>query len=211
MKPTHNQFIGIYENAIPLEYCNEVIDIFNSNPNFHKNRQQSDGVSSIKKKDNFMYLGEASTYHEQIFSNLFFDHILSTYSLEYGSVEMMAGELGLNDYKIQKTLPGEGYHVWHFEQGSNIQTVCRVAAYTLYLNDVEEGGETEFLYQHKRIPPKAGTIVLFPAAYTHTHRGNPPLSGEKYIMTGWLVYKEIFEGYHIWNPSSSEPPKKLNL
>jgi hypothetical protein len=59
-------------------------------------------------------------------------------------------------------------------------------AFILYLNDVEDGGETEFLYYHKRIKPKQGTLILFPAGYTHTHRGNPPLKGSKYILTGWV-------------------------
>ena len=59
----------------------------------------------------------------------------------------------------------------------------------MYLNDCNEGGETEFLFQHKRIKPKAGTIVISPAAWTHTHRGNPPLSGEKYMINGWLEFK----------------------
>jgi hypothetical protein len=62
----------------------------------------------------------------------------------------------------------------------------RVAVYTVYLNDIEEGGETEFLYQLKRLKPKKGTICIFPAGYTHVHRGNTPFLGEKYIVTGWL-------------------------
>jgi len=58
----------------------------------------------------------------------------------------------------------------------------------LYLNDVEEGGETEFLYVKRRVSAKKGRFVLWPAGFTHTHRGNPPLSGEKYIMTGWVEF-----------------------
>ena len=58
----------------------------------------------------------------------------------------------------------------------------------LFLNDVDEGGELEFLYQSKRIKPKAGTMVISPAFFTHTHRGNPPLSGEKYILNGWCEF-----------------------
>ena len=56
----------------------------------------------------------------------------------------------------------------------------------MYLNDVDDGGETEFLYQKKRIRPKQGRVLIFPAGFTHTHRGNPPLSGDKYILTSWL-------------------------
>jgi hypothetical protein len=61
----------------------------------------------------------------------------------------------------------------------------RYLAYTVYLNTVEEGGETEFLYQKQRLKPEAGTLAIWPAAWTHVHRGNPPLSGSKYIITTW--------------------------
>jgi hypothetical protein len=56
----------------------------------------------------------------------------------------------------------------------------------VYLNDVLDGGETEFLYQSRRVKPREGRVVIFPVQWTHTHRGNPPLSGEKYIATSWL-------------------------
>lgn len=49
-------------------------------------------------------------------------------------------------------------------------------------------GETEFLYYPRRIKPKQGTLIVFPGAFTHAHRGNPPLSGDKYIITGWIEF-----------------------
>jgi hypothetical protein len=92
--------------------------------------------------------------------------------------------------KMQRTGPGGGYHVWHAEQGPGTNA-SRVVAYMLYLNTLspEEGAETEFLYQKKRLNPVENTMVLWPAAYTHAHRGNPVL-GEthKYIVTGWFYY-----------------------
>ena len=54
----------------------------------------------------------------------------------------------------------------------------------LYLNDNFEGGETEFLYQNRREIPRQGDVLIFPQV-THTHRGNPPIGGEKYIVTSW--------------------------
>ena len=56
----------------------------------------------------------------------------------------------------------------------------------MYLNTVEEGGETEFLYLAKRFKPVRGRVLIWPAGFTHVHRGNPPLTGEKYIATSWL-------------------------
>jgi hypothetical protein len=56
----------------------------------------------------------------------------------------------------------------------------------VYFNDVEEGGETEWLYQQLKIQPKAGRVVIWPGSFTHMHRGNPPMEN-KYIATGWLA------------------------
>jgi hypothetical protein len=86
----------------------------------------------------------------------------------------------------------------------------RLLAWSLYLNDVDEGGETEFLYQSMRIKPKMGTFVLWPAFFTHTHRGNPPLSGLKYIATGWVEFchTQEIQGESEF-PNLSEPSNEL--
>jgi hypothetical protein len=57
-----------------------------------------------------------------------------------------------------------------------------------YLNDVDEAGETEFLYQEIKFKPKKGLTLIWPADWTHTHRGIPSLSEEKYIITGWFNF-----------------------
>jgi hypothetical protein len=88
--------------------------------------------------------------------------------------------------KMQKTNPGEGYHVWHFEQGNN-ENSARCLVYSIYLNDIFEAGETEFLYQKLRIPPKQNSVTIWPASFTHTHRGNVVHGNTpKYIITGWF-------------------------
>ena len=86
--------------------------------------------------------------------------------------------------KAQLTRKGEGYHAWHFESASFAESK-RVLAWSIYLNDDYEGGELEFLYFGKRIKLGEGDIVIFPAAFTHTHRGNMVLGGEKLLLTGW--------------------------
>ena len=84
---------------------------------------------------------------------------------------------------LQKTEPTQGYHMFHGENINwNVQN--RTLPWMVYLNDVEEGGETEFLYQKIKVKPTKGTVVIWPGGYTHLHRGNPPMS-DKYIATGW--------------------------
>ena len=57
-----------------------------------------------------------------------------------------------------------------------------------YLNDVTDGGETEFMYQKLKIKPKKGLTLIWPADWTHTHRGIPSMTQVKYIATGWYCY-----------------------
>ena len=98
------------------------------------------------------------------------------------------------DCKIQKTQPGEGYHVWHCEN-AEMKARNRILAFSVYLNDVAEGGETEFLYQGVREKPSTGDVLIFPCQYTHVHRGNPPIGGVKYLATtwGWIQSNENYE------------------
>ena len=107
------------------------------------------------------------------------------YAKEYAIISTLVRHFISPTVRIQKTPPGGGYHIWHSDNG-DMYTSRRIIVVNLYLNTVEEGGETEFLYQHKRVPPVQGTMVLFPASWTHVHRGNPPLAGNKYIATSWI-------------------------
>jgi len=89
--------------------------------------------------------------------------------------------------RLQKYKPGQGYHVWHCD-AARTATSNRIVVVALYLNTVEEGGETEFLYQKCRFKPQKNTLLIWPSQFTHVHRGNPPLSNDKYIITGWIEY-----------------------
>jgi hypothetical protein len=61
--------------------------------------------------------------------------------------------------------------------------------WTIYLNDNFDEGETEFLYQQKRVRPKVGSVLIAPTAFTHTHRGNMPKGNDKYIATSWILFR----------------------
>ena len=109
---------------------------------------------------------------------------LDLYTAKYSVLK--TGILQTLHISVQRVLPGEGYHKWHFEHSGELKNNRRMLATLLYLNDDFEGGELEFIYLHKRIKPKKGLVIMFPSGFTHTHRGNPPLTGEKYVAASWL-------------------------
>ncbi len=91
-----------------------------------------------------------------------------------------------------------GYPYWHSEvypQAGHNEALHRVLLFMFYLNDVEEGGETEFYYQQRKISPKQGTMVIAPGYFTHTHRGNKPISNDKYILTSWILFNRAEQIY----------------
>ncbi|HEX6834230.1 MAG TPA: 2OG-Fe(II) oxygenase [Rudaea sp.] len=96
---------------------------------------------------------------------------------------------------IQRYLADEGgYPRWHCELYPSVNdTACenlhRTLLWTIYLNDAFADGETEFLHQRRKITPKTGTLLIAPAAFTHTHRGNKPKGGDKYIATSWVLFQ----------------------
>ncbi len=105
----------------------------------------------------------------------------------------------LGPIQAQKYETGKGgYPYWHSEvypQLGHNEALHRVLLFMFYLNDVPEGGETEFYYQNKKIAPKQGTMVIAPGYFTHTHRGNIPKSNDKYILTSWVLFNRAEQIY----------------
>ncbi|WP_224364981.1 2OG-Fe(II) oxygenase [Hyalangium versicolor] len=106
---------------------------------------------------------------------------------------------------VQKYLKGSsGYPHWHSEiypKDANCEQLHRVLAFQFYLNDVTEGGETEFYYQQRKVESKQGRMLIFPAGFTHTHRGNQPVSGDKYIITSWVLFHRAESIYRAAPPA----------
>ncbi|MEL0207665.1 MAG: 2OG-Fe(II) oxygenase [Gammaproteobacteria bacterium] len=193
MKPKKEikDFIGVFDNYITPAACEKMITYFKNQNAMGKafNRQSSEGVPLGKKKDLSLGLN-ANNVHAWVgqFTDFFVnvERALVEYDQETGFCEACDTTLHYTSFRVQRTLPGEGYHVWHTEHTALDDQIARLLVFSVYLNNVEEGGETEFLHQKQRVQPKTGRIVIWPAGFPYLHRGNPPLSGEKYILTSWM-------------------------
>jgi hypothetical protein len=180
------QFIKVYENALSEQLMQELRD-WADRPNTELIMEENEGESQFDK-------GKLGREDHQKFLKFSNQELMTKCNIELASkFEMYSKEFpGVQrsisyEIKLQKTPIKGGYSVWHGEQGPG-SSATRVLSWMVYLNDVEEGGETEFLYQGFRQKSVKGTLVIWPAAFTHTHRGNPPYSNEKYIITGWANF-----------------------
>ena len=191
-----NNFIGVYDGFIPDPEIDKALLLYTSEEKLRHtfSRIQSEKCPVIQKKDNQLFLGKGNVdvWSDDLktlminFNTALNDYyrqtsILTCYSLD------PTYEFSYTSLKIQKTSPGGGYHIWHIETALGKDYSQRALAYAIYLNDIKEGGETEFLHQSVRVSPKKGRIVIWPAGFPYVHRGNPPLKEDKYILTSWMM------------------------
>lgn len=195
MNADYKGFIGVYDSVYPEGYCQHLISEFDrlEASGAGSNRIQSERAKRHVKNDHQIGMslkGQNTTlFNDKNVVEVFFDGLQACYEDYIAQFStLMDLKIKATIMKMQRTAPGGGYHVWHAEQGNEDQA-SRVLVYMLYLNTLkpEEAGETEFLYQKERYSPTENRMILWPAAYTHTHRGNTVLGERsKYIVTGWF-------------------------
>ena len=198
MNVEYKDFIGVFSEVYPEGFCEHLIAEFDRNQKLGagNDRQNGEGADKHRKNDYQIFSNGKNINFEAFNGNrtidMFFKGLqkcFEAYSNEFSTLKDL--DIRCNNMKMQKTSTGGGYHVWHGEQG-NGHDANRGLVYMLYLNSLppEANGETEFLYQQRRIKPVENTMVLWPAAFTHAHRGNP-VYGEhtKYIVTGWFYHE----------------------
>tara|TARA_R110000803_G_scaffold53222_1_gene109199 strand:- start:2468 stop:3064 length:597 start_codon:yes stop_codon:yes gene_type:complete len=191
-------FIGVFSDVYPDGFCSHLVSEFERNRTLGAGTDRQNGEGAFKhRKDDYQIFSNGKNINFEPFEdkntvNMFFkglQHCFEAYGNEFSVIKNI--NVNCNNIKMQKTSKGGGYHVWHGEQGNGDQA-RRGLVYMLYLNSlpVEANGETEFLYQQRRINPVENTMVLWPAAFTHAHRGNPVYGDNaKYIVTGWFYHE----------------------
>lgn len=96
---------------------------------------------------------------------------------------------GFEELRMKRYLPNDYDEFCLHVDVNDSESSKRYLSYLLYLNDVEEGGETTFGRDDEFfVKPKAGRLLMFPPLWTHVHTGKKPISGPKYILTSYNNY-----------------------
>ena len=124
---------------------------------------------------------------EKYFHNLFYCY--QDYVTEWPFLATFAENLQISSFNLQRYQRGQHFENLHTER-SSIATLHRVFAWMTYLNDVdqEDGGSTLFSHYDLAIQPRKGLTLIWPAEWTHAHKGNVLKANNKYIITGWMTF-----------------------
>lgn len=187
-------FIREYPNTIPVETCRKLISTFEENID-----DSSESLISgyAKKKSTRNSEAIALSLHpafkkfkKEINSaclNLYLEYRKSIKSL---SIDYMTALLFSECYQIIKYKKNDGYYRHHIDIGT-MDVSPRSFSIIIYLNDVDEGGETEFPDWGVKVKAETGKVIIFPPFFTHLHQGMVPINCDKYIIVTWLRYNAL--------------------
>ena len=178
---------------IPKHICDDIIEYFNNNKHRHHEGKigYSHGLENDKNNKESTETSEPPNSFLNMFSEykMHLQECLNNYLnfyLHCNKVERFTITENLN---IQYYTPKQGFKMWHFENSGTLENKKRHLVFMTYLNDVDNGG-TDFLYQGITSPAKKGLTLIWPAGWTHTHKGQISPDKEKYIVTGWYSFVE---------------------
>ena len=189
-KTKFTDFIYVERDALPKSFCNNVIEKFEQDDR-KRQGQVGGGVQLDIKRSSDLSISELDdwkSYDQAFFKSLSgglkkYIRFLPEEYMKHRALSELGNDTG---YQIQRTQPND-YYIWHHDQ-----TTTRLVTFIWYLNDIKDGGYTEFI-DGTRIQPEAGKLIIFPATWDFLHRGVSPKTETKYLCTGW-VHADMMEG-----------------
>ncbi|RTZ57976.1 MAG: 2OG-Fe(II) oxygenase [Gammaproteobacteria bacterium] len=180
-------FVFEVKNALPAEVCHEAVrrfELLQDEQYPGRIGQMAKAGGDIKKTTDLVVSGKENW--RDLDQVLFQSHGMALAEIRK-RFPYFKGPFKDMGYNLQRYQPGE-YYDWHIDGGSH-QFAERQLVALWYLNEVEEGGRTDFRFQDISVAPETGKLVLFPPFWTHEHRAAPVARGVKYIATTWLVFR----------------------
>ena len=183
--PLNTHMHGWY---ISKRICTDLIKYFHTCEHHHREGQVSGGVVKKDTKESTDLRIDASNMEGVIgrYRDALQD-CLDLYINKHDFLNYLARFNVVENIAIQYYKKNQGFKIYHTEN-TDKQSSNRVMVFMTFLNDVPDGG-TEFMYQNITVPAKKGLTLIWPASYTHVHRGQISKNFEKYIITGWFSYE----------------------
>ena len=196
--------IAVMPNVLSNNECKSIIDLFED----YRSRGLTYGGETLGGKSSAKVSTDYNLLNHQDENNFYINLVANAfnkanvdwldnfpYNEHYTHRQTIDDKTFYPLLQIQKYDKNHGhFNGWHLEK-QDAGTMSRYLVFILYLNDVEEGGETSFLFKEEgeddffKVKPKAGTLVMHPASWPYIHKGHMPISNDKYIITTWLCYR----------------------
>jgi 2OG-Fe(II) oxygenase superfamily len=178
------------KELISKHLCHTIIENYMRDPRKHpgytvSGRSEKKSLEDVKVSTDLELRREGvwTAPHAELHSAV--SRAVSSLAAQFPSLQVFP--LQCTDYKIQHYRKNEGHFKWHFD-ALGPGAWDRQLAIIIYLNSVEDGGETCFHRQNLKVKPLAGDALFFPTFWTHMHCGEIPRSEDKYIISSFVNF-----------------------
>ena len=180
-------YIRVYDDDLPAELCTRMVQSFRTLPRFHQpnGRGHRAGLeNSAWTEMNVTRLSDAGFLG---FFRMRVDLALQRYNHDVALGIPIPNSPKTSDLVLKRYRPGTDERFErHFD--SIHEHANRYLVLLWYLNDVDDGGETRFPQLELAVTPRAGRLLVFPPYWMYQHEGLPPVSGDKYILSTYLLF-----------------------
>jgi hypothetical protein len=180
-------YIRYYDGALEANFCAQMIEAFEKSTHLqtpHGRGHQAGLDNSAWVELNVTRFADTAFlgfFHGQI------DKYLALYNQQVPLTIPIPNSIKLDELRIKRYRAGTNENFEpHFD--SYQQKSARYFVFLWYLNDVTEGGETEFVDLGVKVAPRTGRLLVFPPYWMYQHAGLPPLSNDKYIISTYLMF-----------------------
>ena len=184
-------FIGSW-NIENDKLCNEIIKFFEENKSMQRIGITTTGYDPKLKKTTDMVIQPSDLKNKKysLFNSYF--NLLKDCFLDYRNQypflkHKFFSKTHIGNFNVQKYNSGDHFSHLHSERVS-LDSLHRLFAWMTYLNNVDDSGTTNFEYCDIKVKPEIGKTLIWPAEWTHAHRGSILKNGSKYIITGWIHF-----------------------
>ena len=182
-------YVQTFEGALPAAFCEQLITSFQQTVDRHIVRPP--GWRAGLDASSWTEL-DVSALADEAFMGYFYkqiDDYLAAYNQRLGLTIPVPASPLISQMRIKRYVAGSGEAFQpHFD--AIYEVANRYLVFLWYLNDVTEGGETEFCDLGISVPARAGKLLMFPPYWMYQHAGRPPLSNDKYILSLYLLFPQ---------------------
>jgi len=187
---SNSDYFGIYDNALSKKECEIIINQFEKSEQGPGKIWRDGIIQEVPAYKKCKTLNDTNFDDRSIITNIVGNQLakfIKRYDQEQPQLRKLCRWGLYQGYSIQKyETEDDGYKDWHAEAGSSGPPSNRILVWMFYLNNAKSG--TEFM-NYPTVRAKRGRCVIWPAGWTHVHRGAPN-KGLKYIVTGWITFEE---------------------
>ena len=189
-----DKYIKVYDDVLDKDSCNTLIGKFETSDD-HQRVYQEDGDNRISFRQLVMVDHPEWESVQNGLLPLFQDYI-THYKIDCKVYDnMWPDKYGYEAIRMKRYEPNDIDRFDPHVDVMNHQTARRFLAFFIYVNDVDEGGETKFLNIHRpgtyipyTVTPKRGRLLMFPPTWQYYHAGLKPISGNKYLIHSYCHY-----------------------